>query len=138
MDGVGQHPKVFFVSLSLFDINCNYIFAGNHRVGIPLPKFVAVGSDTKARVYVKNTLKEIVNISKNIYQVSNVGHIAAISSDPVLISGDGLLRPMFTGGPYPSDQACCIFDVSNLFFFKLSIYFITILHTFNTYTEYCT
>ena len=111
VDAVGNHPKVFFVSLTLFSIDRLFVFAGHYRLGEPLPKFVAVGSDTKARAYVRNALRELVDMSKTLFQVSNKGHCVQISTDPVLLSGDGNVKPMFTGGPFATDQACAVYEV---------------------------
>ena len=117
VDAVGNHPKVFFVSITLFSIDGLFIFAGDCRIGVPLPKFVVVGSDTHAQSYVKDALREIKKASEKMYVVSKDGHKAVISADPVIISGDGNVRPMFTGGVYPHQQACSTFDVCQCFLY---------------------
>ena len=111
MDAIGNHPKVFFLSLTLISIDGLFIFKGGYRRSIPLPKYVTVGSDTKAQGYVRSASQELVSISQNIYKVSKQGHYVTISTDPIIYSGDGLVRNMFTGGTLPNDQACSIFEV---------------------------
>ena len=117
VDAIGNHPKVFFLSWSLFSIDRLAIFNGKYRVGRVLPKFVATGSDTKAQGFVYSALKEIRAMSKHVYQVSDTGHCAVISCNPVILSGDGAVKTMFTGCPAPTDSAAAKYEVcfANLF-----------------------
>lgn len=90
-----------------------FIFKDGHRVSQPLPKFVAVGPDTSSGAFIKNTLRELVAVSHNVYQVSEEGHYVAFSVNPVILSGDNKVKSVFTGGPAPNSQACAVFEVCN-------------------------
>ena len=117
VDAIGNHPKIFFLQLSLFSLDRKYIFKDSHQVSEPLPKFATIGNDTHAHSYVRSALIDITKASQNLYQVSKQGHMVAISSDPVILSGDGAVKPMFTGGPTPTHAACAIYEVCSTHLF---------------------
>ena len=100
------------MQLTLFSLDGLFVFKGNYRVSNPLPKFACVGSDTKAQTYVQAALKQIVQLSRQAFKVSDAGHFVKLSSDPVILSGDGAVKSMYTGGPTPTDTACAIYEVS--------------------------
>ena len=79
-----------------------------------LPKYVALGSDTKSHGYAHNALREIKDASKFEYQLAS-GHTAVISCEPVIIGGDRAVLPALTGAVFATQEGAAIFDVT--FFF---------------------
>ena len=55
-----------------------------------------------------------MGVSQNVYQVSEQGHLVALSVNPVILSGDNKVKSVFTGGPAPNSQACAVFEVCNV------------------------
>ena len=98
------------MSINLFSPEGDGIFNDGRRISTVLPKFVAIGSDTKAHGFVVSALKEIVHISQFTYLLAS-GHRVIISACPVILGGDRLVLPLLTGGAAPTHQAAAIFDV---------------------------
>ena len=111
VDSVGSHPKIFFLSWSLFSIAGLSVFGEGYRVGRVLPKFVGVGCDTKSHGYIQSALKDVVKLSKTVYNVSKECHKVVISCDPVILSGDGAVRTVYTGGTVPNQSTAACFEV---------------------------
>ena len=110
VDAICNHPKVFFLNLNLFSIHGDAVFSDSQRTTSVLPKYVAIGSDTKCQQYVRNAIHEIQIACEHRYKLPSGQH-AIISANPIILGGDRLVIPAFTGGPSPQNPAAAIFDV---------------------------
>ena len=110
IDAIGNHPKAFFLSLNLFSPDGLSVFEDGRKSSSVLPKYVAVGSDTKSQGYAKNALQEIAIAARYEYRLKS-GHIVVLLF-PVIIGADRAVLPSMTGAVVATMQGAAIFDVT--------------------------
>ena len=112
MDGVGHHPVITFVSITLVSLDRLPIFGNKKPVPLPIPKVIAVGSESQHREIIRGVYAEVGQFAKVLFHFrQNSEATIQLTTDPVVSNSDRLNYAFDTGGASITGPSASIFDV---------------------------